>query len=219
MKRELSPPTSDATAHSLPHSRLKATSLLAGIGLASAALTVCFAWFGPALLIVGGIFGLPAALYLQRARILTSQQAGRFVLLSTVAYALAAALAFKLEPLFSYRPNSDRDALIVYLIPGALGGLLMIGGAMWLARRSSDISTLVITAFWGAIWGGALAGAGWALGPSLGTFASTLPNQLFSFLASPQQQDWFSLFIVWEAGMSLMLGLMLGGRGIAKEAA
>jgi hypothetical protein len=199
--------------------RLMTSLLLACAALVSATITVCFVWFGLDLLIVGGTFGALIALSLRRAHIFDSQQTGWFIVMTALAYALAAALVLKLAPLFS-SPKAGRDAPIIYIAAGALGGLLVIGGAAWLAHRSSGSGSvsLVSRAVLGAFWGGLLAGAGWTLGPSLGSLASTIPNSLFNFLANPQEQDWLSLFIVWQTGMGFVLGLMLGGRqGAARE--
>ncbi len=98
-----------------------------------------------------------------------------------------------------------RSALRLVFLPGR-------GSALY-----PSLTPRLLT-FPGAFWGGLLAGAGWTLGPSLGSLASTIPNSLFNFLANPQEQDWPSLFIVWQTGMGFVLGLMLGGRqGAARE--
>lgn len=198
-------------------SRFKPGLSVAAAGLVSSIFGVCM--ISVTLLAAGAWFGAAAAVALKKRGIFSNQQAGRFIVVSIFAYLVSFALTLKLEGVFPgniSRPDSDRDALIAFVAAGAVGGFLVIGGALWLLRPSLDGGVIAIGALSGSVWGAALAGAGSVLGPSLGAIASALPGLLLWKV--PDYEDWYSIFIVWQTGMGLMLGLMLGGRqGAARE--
>lgn len=202
-------PSPTMTLTQMP-SRFKAGLSVAVAGLASSIFGLCV--ISVTLLVAGVWFGAATAIVLKRCRIFSSQQAGRFVVVSILAYLVSFALTLKLASVFPgniSRPNSDHQALTVIVAAGALGGFLLIGGALWLLRPPLGGGATAIGALSGSAWGAALAGAGSVLGPSLGAIASALPGLLLWKV--PEYQDWYSIFIVWQTGMGLMLGLILGG--------
>lgn len=196
--------------------RFKAGLSVAVAGLASSVFGLCVISF--TLLAAGAWFGVATAITLKRGRIFSSQQAGRFVVVSILAYLVSFALTLKLEGVLPgniSRPSSDHDALIAVIAAGALGGFLVIGGALWLLRPPSGGGTRAIAPLSGFVSGAALAGIGSVLGPSLGAIASALPGILLWKV--PEYQDWSSIFIVWQTGMGFVLGLMLSHHQGAKD--
>lgn len=180
--------------------QLKPALLLAGAGLAAGIFGVTI-FFQFTLYAAGAWFGAATAICLRKLGILGNQQAGRFVLLSTVAYLLAFALGTKLHRVVA-QPTA-------FVVAGLVGGLLVSGGGAWLVRPPLGGFALTTTALVGALCGALLAAAGVALGPSLGAAVSTIP--------SDPLQDLYSVFLVWQTGMGLTLGLLLGGQPAYKE--
>jgi hypothetical protein len=193
-----------------PH--LKLALLLAAAGLVSALFSICFLGLSLSILLVGGVFGACMGVCLQKMAILSNQQTGRFVLVSVLAYPLSFGLAWRVRDAlpFGYDSNSGRDAAFPLVLGGLVGGFLVIGAATWLTRDRG--LHLITRSLLGALFGALLAAAGRALGQSLGDIAAILVRALpWSFPATSEYQDWYSIFIVWQTGMGLALGLVLGG--------
>ncbi|HEV3481488.1 MAG TPA: hypothetical protein VGR97_04085 [Candidatus Acidoferrales bacterium] len=192
---------------------LRATLLLVAAGLASAVF--CIFFFSITVYLTGAIFGAATAICLQKLRIFDERQAGWFVAVATVAYLLSFGLAVKLDSAFPpviYSSRPDMEPPIVWLGGGVFGGFLLIGGALWLLRPKPDGIPFSAWALGGAAWGGVLAISGWALGPSLGSMLLKLLEVLPLRMAHRSTRDLYSIYILWQTGMALMLGLMLGGR-------
>jgi hypothetical protein len=192
---------------------LKATLLLVAAGLASALF--CILFLSMTVYVAGAVFGAVVAICLQKLRIYNERQAGWFVAVATVAYLLSFALAVKLDSAFPpviYSSRPDMEPPIVWLGGGVFGGFLLIGGALWLLRPKLGGIPLSVRALGGAAWGGILAISGWALGPSLGSMLLKLLEALPLRVADPNAQAFYSILMLWQTGMGLMLGLMLGGR-------
>lgn len=198
---------------------LKPTLLLAGAGFAAALFTVVLPL---ALYVAGALFGAAIGISLQRVGIFNQRQAGWFVAISTLAYYVSLALVLKLGV---FNPNADSHSPVPLIVAGCVGGLLLLTGALFLLRPKLGGFMVLILASCGAVCGGLLSAAGSALSSSLGLALSKLLYNLPThFAPSSDLQDRYSLqslyalFIVWQTGMGLMLGSILGGRqGAARE--
>ena len=187
---------------------------IAAAGLLSAMFGICLMPF--TFYAAGAWFGAATGICLKKFRMLDNRQTNSFVIVCIVAYIvsfiLALALSGAFPPIF-YTPNPDRETSLVFAEAGALGGFLVLGAALWLVRpRRSGIDVL-IGGFCGAVSGGALAAAGRNLGPSLGIavvkiFALTpwLPAISSS---NSEYQNYYAIFVIWQTGMALLLGLIL----------
>lgn len=200
---------------------VKPTLLLTGAGLAAALFIVVLPL---ALYVAGALFGAAIAISLQKLRVFSQPQAGWFIAVSTLAYYVSLALVLKLGV---FNPNADSHSLAPLIIAGCVGGLFVVGGALFLVRPKVVGLAVLILACSGAVCGALLAAAGSALGPSLGQALSkvlyNLPPGFAPSSPSSNLQDrytlqsLYALFIVWDAGMGLVLGLMLGGRQCAAK--
>ncbi|HEX5423371.1 MAG TPA: hypothetical protein VFW94_07470 [Candidatus Acidoferrales bacterium] len=198
--------------------RLRATLWITAAGLLSAMFGICLMPF--TFYAAGAWFGAATGICLKKFRIFDNRQTSRFVIVCIVAYIpsfmLAMALSGAFPPIF-YTPNPDRETSLVFAQAGALGGFLVLGAAMWLVRpRRSGIDVL-IGGVCGAVSGAALAGAGRSLGPSLGTTVMKVLAPIPWFPATYEYQNYYAVFVVWQTGMALLLGLILNLLPTSKE--
>ena len=132
-------------------------------------------------------------------------------------------LTIMLEIKAGYRfvGSVEINQLIALFIGGMLGGFIIIRGSRLLCKAET---TLTATA-WDALWSiivGALSPIGWALGPSLGIWiwsalhavGITSPMNTFSHALSGETgygppSRLYALFVVWQTGMGLALGMTL----------
>lgn len=175
------------------------------------------------LYVAGALFGATIGISLQKLGIFDQRQAGWFVAVAALAYYTSLALVLKLGV---FNPNAHSHSLAPLIIAGCVGGLFVVGGALFVLRPKLPGPALLVGASCGAVCGGLLSAAGLALGPSLGLVLSKLLYNLPTHLrpsSDPQDryslQSLYTLFVVWQAGMGFLLGLMFGGRqGAAREA-
>jgi hypothetical protein len=109
-----------------------------------------------------------------------------------------------------------------YFFGGAIGGFLVLGGAMILTERSIGLRVIGRKAFAWSLVAGALAPIAWALGPSLGMWVwsalhtagvtspmNTFSNALFGETGYGPPSSLFALFVIWQTGVSFALGMIL----------
>lgn len=119
----------------------------------------------------------------------------------------------------NYEPASP----IALFVGGLVGGFVVSAGVVFLSRSEISKGTRTRKVIQGALFGGGLGVAGWALRSSVG--AATW-NLLHAFrLTPPWEQNpryWFgnvydynqtsrmySLYVVWQTGMAMAVGIML----------
>lgn len=198
---------------------LKPTLLLAGAGFAAALFTFVLPL---ALYVAGALFGAVIGISLQKLGIFNQRQAGWFIAITAIAYYICLALVLKLAV---FSPNADSHSATPLIIGGSLGGLFVLGGALFVLRPKLKGPAVLVLALCGSACGGLLSAAGLALGSSLGLALSKLLYNLPTHLAPSSDyrdryslQSLYALFIVWQTGTGFVLGLMLGGRkGAARE--
>lgn len=139
------------------------------------------------------------------------------IIVITAAYWAALITAQAVEfnlPWKSWSMGSQSNVSPISLFAGGLVGALLVLGAIFLAvpmrerKRRLQLSCLL----W-PLLGGLLGAIGWALGPSLGILLWHFIHGLG--LGSPGDTTYteapraYSLYVVWQTGMGLALGLML----------
>ena len=91
-----------------------------------------------------------------------------------------------------------RAPVLAFVIGGAVGGFVVVLAALGFFSVANRPSRTLVKALQWSIAGGTLGAIGWALGPFLGGVDH-------------------SMFLVWESGMGLTLGLLLAIEGAATE--
>lgn len=212
---------------------VKAIFLLPIAGLLSALLSMCFVGLigrpGVDLLVAGVIYGAALAGCLAILRVLRSPwkavqltlvtTAALFVgWLITVAVELALAPVLPRDQVWSMS-HGEVGSLIALFAGGLVGGLLVPGDALLLARRELGLKAILLSAVLLSILGGALASLGWMLGPSLGAALWKLFDALhlagpayvprFDLYEFGEAQRAYSLFVVWQTGMAAAIAILL----------
>jgi hypothetical protein len=111
-----------------------------------------------------------------------------------------------------------------YFFGGAIGGFLVLGGAMILTERSIGTGVIFRRAFSWSLVAGVLAPIAWALGPSLGMWVwsglhaagvtsstNTFSNALYGETGYGPPSRLFALFVMWQSSMGFALGITLHG--------
>lgn len=136
------------------------------------------------------------------------------------------------EERWSMGTNEPASA-VALLVGGVIGGFLVFSAAFLLFGPRIRKNDLVRSALLGAAIGGVLGFAGWALRSSFGVAVWYL---LHAFHLTPALEDsprqWFgseydyrettrmfSLYVVWQTGISTALGIMLQAHPIAADEA
>lgn len=148
----------------------------------------------------------------------------RLVFVAFVAHLLSFLVAWFLGTFLSGASlsgvNYDQLGISIALfVGGTIGACLILMQAVFLPRVDPKARGKLDLAFKPALlWspvGGALAAVGWALRSTLGTallsFAHALRLASLTDLRPDETHLLFSVYVVWQTGMALMLGLMFLG--------
>ena len=98
--------------------------------------------------------------------------------------------------------------MLAFVLGGAVGAFVVLLAALLFFFTENRVSRNVLLALMWSPVGGALGALGWAAGPSLGVWIATTVGQQ-ELLSSPGYADfyyYYSLFLLWQAGMGLTLG-------------
>lgn len=191
--------------------RLRPILWLAAAGLLSAIFGISVIQF--TFYAAGAWFGVATAICLKKFGIFDDRQTSRFVVVSIVAYVASFALALKLSGAFPpvfYSPP-EHEASIVFVGAGVLGGLLLIGGTICVARPGLSGVGVVVSVISGTLCGGLLARLGQVLGPSVGFAVMKMLAPLPWFPVAYEYQDFYAILLLWQTGMALLLGVLLEG--------
>lgn len=203
--------------------------LLSLAGLISGVITACLAYEMDQLLL-GAPFGLIISVFLAMGGILQGfWKAMRILGLTLAAYFIsvlvAVAVQLALSPLL---PESQHwsmghtmtDSPIAWFFGGAIGAFLILYGIVAFVHPSIERRQPRAGLLSWSLTGGALGVLGWTLGPSLGVVLWHSTHNLGFTAPSSSPQDilygygeasrLFSLYVVWQTGMGLLLGLLLG---------
>lgn len=195
-------------------------------GLLSALITDLIGYFGSTAhfptQLLGLVFGVivMTALWVSGAsrRIFGGTLA---IIVITAAYWAAFVTTAEVElklPWESWSMGSQPTVSPVSLFAGGLVGSLLVLGAIFLAVPLRERKgKLQLTCLFWPLLGGLLGVIGWDLGPLLGTLfwhlihglGFTSPADTPATIRYGDTQHFYSLFLVWQTGMGLSLGIML----------
>ena len=113
--------------------------------------------------------------------------------------------------------QDSRNSPVALFAGGFAGGFLVLGGIAFLVYSKVGIRTLATKSLAWSVVGGVLGVIGWMLGPSLGMFiwsgvhalGLTAPTETFQNALYGETSHQYSLFVVWQTGMALVLAIML----------
>lgn len=174
-----------------------------------------YSWFLPGFLFGLFICGSLAAYNL----LVTIRRALGLTVVTTIAYPLSILLAGGIQlvlPWWHWSMSDRSDISTVTLFAaGFVGAFIVIGVTLWLIPLIEKESLLIKTLSW-SLLGGALAVIGWKLGPSLGmrlwhmahALRLTAPDET-AMNARGDTSHQFSLWLVWQTGMAVVLGIMM----------
>lgn len=204
------------SAFGLKNRRIIPTLLVAG--LVSAVITILFLWHSIFLIFSGFVFGLIITTCLGKLGIFTQRQSGWFIAVAAAAHFFSFYLVLFLQEPFAPVGNPSADSPLAFLVGGVLGGFLVVGALPLIlnmrTRKSGVLSSAFTWAVVGAALGGGLAVIGIVLGPSLGAgmLYSLRVLHLVPFhgdVRALPPKDWYSLYLVWQTGIALMLGIVV----------
>jgi hypothetical protein len=175
---------------------------------------------------LGGVFGAFMGIALALSEM--SWGVWKAVLLpvpTAIAYYISIMVAGVVEIYFPWKIWSTGELTppepVALFAGGFVGGFLVLGVVSMLIQSIPvhprvGIETVVIKALAWSLMGGILGVIGWMLGPSLGMiiwsgihgFGLTAPTETFQNALSETSHQ-FSLFVVWQTGMALVLSIML----------
>jgi hypothetical protein len=209
--------------------KYKFVATLSSAGLVSGLVTSTLGYhsglFGE--YVLGGVFGAFMGIALAVTGML--QGVWKAVLLpvpTAFAYYLSIMAAGVVEIYFPWKIWSTGEVTppdpIALFAGGFVGGFLVLGVVSILIHSilvhpKVGIETVVVKAFAWSLVGGILGVIGWAFGPSLGMaiwsgihdLGLTAPDETFQNALLGQTSHGFSLFVVWQTGMALVLAIML----------
>lgn len=223
----------DSTGHdSIPagaektrHHRLKLTLLLTMAGFLSGLVSISLMTVPPALLFFGLIFGALVGGCLKSGKVLQREGWAWFAVAAAGAQLLSPYLAGGVQMLLPVPPEQARGGPITPLplalfVGGLFGAGLIMGTLFWL-RRDSGVGRAAGRTIIGALAGGGLGVLGlfsarW-LGAGLWYLLHALHiNRGIRGPISPRDQLYwgeadfvYSLYLVWQTGMGLVIGLLL----------
>lgn len=186
-------------------------------GLASALITILFLWVSIYLIFFGIVFGLVISACLGKLGLFSERQSGWFIGTAAVAHGISFYLVVRLSLIAPPMSNPDDGSPLAFLVGGVLGGFLVVGALPLILNmrtgRSGVLSGALAWAIGGAALGGGLAVIGIVLGPSLGAgiVDSLQVLHLLPFHGNTRAlppKDWYSLYLVWQTGVGLMLGIV-----------
>jgi MFS family permease len=185
-------------------------SLIDRLGIPIGALTGIF---------IGDIFGAVNSLYLcvvLRKRSVWGSLG--LILGSTVAYIVAMFTTFFAAGSVGFSQADQEGStlgsapILAFAIGGAVGAFLVLFAALTFFSDHRKLSRIFISSLkWSAL-GGVLGALGWAAGPLLGELILDVVGRK---ILSPSVKDdsgyYYSIYLVWQAGMGLALGLVFSG--------
>jgi hypothetical protein len=169
----------------------------------------------------GGVFGVAMAITLSVCRVpLRPWRAILLAVAAAVAYYLSWCTAAIVELGFSGGNSMGQPfdvSPVTMFVGGAVGGFVVLVVILRLVGPKVAIRTLAEKAVIGSLVAGSLGVIGWSLGPSLGMaiwsvlhgMSLTFPTETFQNALEGQTSHGYSLFVVWQTGMALMLAVML----------
>lgn len=187
-------------------------------GLTSGVICSAIMFVGVSPYLYGLIFGALVGGCLRMARVLGNREWAWLVLASEFG-ACASVYGGAVAQMFLVKGYPGFDSPITYSIAGAIGGTFVFAGVFWPFRRSRGHRlSAVLKIMCGMICAGALGVAGRALADPLGTALWHLLHavNLTGYKPDPTDEGMFgpanlvySLFVVWQTGMGLVLALLL----------
>jgi hypothetical protein len=179
-----------------------------------------------------------AVYFLTYAGIRSVTKAIGLVVASSFAYFVAffsgAILGMFASALMGLRSNWDTDSaelradmVAPLLIAGVLGAVLVLAAVLRLYSAETSWRRVMSKSLPWSLVGGILALVGWGLGPTLGlSIWSTLksyqlipPNEDLQYAARSMNLNQYSANIIWQAGMGMILGIMLSETRLVPTAA
>src|ERR1700683_3223766 len=165
---------------------------------------------------IGDIFGAVISVYLcvvLRKRSVWGSLGLIFV--STVAYIVAQfTTIFSAEAIGFSQANQGGSTLgsapiLAFAIGGTVGGFLVLFAALTFFSDRRKLSRIFLNSLKWCALGGVLGALGWAAGPLLGELILDVVGRR---PLSPSVKDdagyYYSIYVVWQAGMGLVLGLL-----------
>jgi hypothetical protein len=192
-------------------------------GLLSA-LLIIFAVYplGPTALLFlpGAAFGALLALGLFLFGALSNLGKGiALVIAFSLAYYLSVQAAFAVELYSPFgRPENEHGALsnLTLFVGGFVGAFLVLSAASLLLNSQLAWQRRLLHALYWSPVGGILGILGWALGPSLGMAIWSVAHSLHlneptetAQSALGQSGHLYSLWVVWQTGIGILLGLVM----------
>ena len=174
----------------------------------------------------GTVFGvLVSACFALRGYLRELWKAITLTLASAVAYCLSvwAAVGISLHPFGLVPPDRIGDVTDLALVCGGLtGGFCTICAVSLLFNSTHTWQRRILKALCWTSVGALLAVVGWALGPGIALWQIihsmnlTPPTETVRN-AQGDQSHMFSLWAIWQAGMGLVLGLVVNGKQSTAE--
>ena len=169
-------------------------------------------------LFVGDVFGVVFFVYFWVCQSVRSlQKAIGFILTSTFSYVLAFYVTSFSAMFLGLHGSTQANATGVgseligaFFIGGTVGAFPVLFVALLFFSSEGRLSRVVTKSLVWSIAGGVLATLGWALGPSLGGILVSALGQK-AVLSSPGDagtDHYYSLLLVWQSGMGLVLGIL-----------
>src|SRR5712691_3184998 len=119
----------------------------------------------------------------------------------------------------SPNPQLPPDPSSIFCIGGFTGAFLLFMAVFFLLFPQEKLWRIIAKALPWSLGGAVLAVIGWALGPGLGMpFWSALhPHVDFDSITFGEAQYYISLFLVWQPGMALLLGIALHMESLRRQ--
>ncbi len=136
-----------------------------------------------------------------------------FVLASTAAYILAFQATWGAAMFIPFGRHMETDPIagapvLAFVWGGTVGAFIVLLAALLFFSTEESVFRNFLQALIWSPAGGALGAIGWATGPSLGVRIVTAMGQK-ELLSAPGTADtgyYYSIFLVWQAGMGLAIG-------------
>ena len=164
---------------------------------------------------IGDIFGVVIAVYLcvvlRKRSVWTSVG---FIFASTFAYIVAMFTTIFSAEVFGFSQVNQGGSLesapiLAFAIGGAVGAFLVLFAALTFFSDHRKLSRIFLSSLKWSSLGGVLGALGWAAGPLLGGLILDVVGRR---TLSPSVRDdtgyYYSIYVVWQAGMGLALGLV-----------
>src|SRR5579872_6718263 len=179
---------------------------------------------------LGAVFGAIMAVCLGWSKILLDEKPYLLAVVAMVAFFVSVMVACGVEVFLPLPQDPRTPSPIALCAGGAVGAFLVVSYILFQLRREFSASGLVLRAVFGSICGGVLAVVGWAFTASVGVYVWHFLRILnvISSRSDPHGQLFYgetdlvySLYVIWQAGMGLVLAAMLGSisqkRWLAKD--